>query len=67
MSPGLALAEDLRRVGVALLVVGIVAGFVEDRVATAAAALGAASGVALLLVGYWFHHREHTRSQECSS
>ena len=64
MNPGHALAEDLRRVGVALIVTGLVAGFLEDQV-TALTSIGASVvGVGLLIGAYWIHHREHRRSQE---
>jgi CBS-domain-containing membrane protein len=59
-----AVGEDLRRVGVALIVTGLVAGFLEDRVLPVTAAVSSAIGVVLLIVGYWAHHHGHTRSEE---
>lgn len=67
MKPINAVGEDLRRVGVALIVTGLVAGFLEDRVTPVTAAASSAIGVALLIVGYWAHHHGHARSKESGS
>lgn len=58
MRPGHALAEDLRKVGVALLVAGVVLGFLEEQVNTGAALYAAMVGVILSVAGYWLHYRE---------
>lgn len=58
MRPGQALAEDLRKVGVALLVAGAVLGFLEEQVSTGAALYAAFIGMLLGVAGYWLHDRE---------
>lgn len=63
MRPGDAAAEDARRVGVALIVTGLVAGLLEDRVAPVAAAGAAVLGIALLIGGYWMHRIERRRER----
>ena len=62
MRPVDAAAEDVRRVGVALIVAGLVAGVLEDRVPGLAAFGAVVLGIALLFGGYWLHRRE--RAQE---
>ena len=52
--PGDAVAEDARRVGVAVIVTGFVASLLEARVAPEVATLAAIFGITLLIVGYWY-------------
>jgi len=61
MRPVDAAAEDARRVGVALIVTGLVAGVLEDRVPGLAALGAAVLGIALLFGGYWLHRRERVQ------
>lgn len=62
MRPANALAEDLRRFGLILLVAGVVGGFLRSQVGHASAVYAAVVGVGLLIVGYWLHQREHQRA-----
>jgi hypothetical protein len=61
MKPLEALAEDLRRLGVAAIIAGLVGGFLEDNIPGVAAVMAAILGVLLLGVGYWAHHRTEKR------
>jgi len=60
LTPGNALAEDLRRFGLILLAAGIVGGLLQEDVGTAAGVYASSIGVLLTIVGYWLHHREAT-------
>lgn len=51
MSRRNALAEDLRRLGLALLIAAIVGGFLQDQVAAGVAYLGLVLGAALWIAG----------------
>jgi len=53
-----AFAEDLRRVGVAAIVAGLVGGFLQDQVPVFAAILAAILGGSACAAGYWWHRRE---------
>lgn len=57
MSPGNALAEDLRRFGLILLAAAVVGGFMRDQVGSTPAVYAAVIGAGLLFVGYWCHHK----------
>jgi len=59
MKPGNALAEDFRRVGVALIVAGLVGGFLQAHVPGIASIVAAILGAGLCSVGYWLHHKEY--------
>lgn len=61
MSPGEALAEDLRRVGIVLVAAGVVTGFLQGELGPGAAIYATVIGIALAIVGYWLHHREETQ------
>jgi len=61
MRPLEAAAEDLRRLGSAAIIAGLIGGFLEDSVPGAAAVMAAILGLALLGVGYWAHHRAEKR------
>ena len=56
--PGSAFAEDLRRVGVALIIAGLVGAFMREHVASGAAIVAALLGALLCGLGYWIHHKE---------
>lgn len=57
MKPLEAVAEDLRRLGVAAIIAGLVGGFLEDNVPGIAAMTAAALGFILNILGYWTHHQ----------
>lgn len=59
MRPLEALAEDLRRLGIALIIIGIVGAMIGDPVSLPAAAVAAAVGFALLGAQYWMCSRGH--------
>lgn len=61
MSPGEALAEDLRRVGIVLVAAGVVTGFLQGKLGTGPAIYATVMGVGLAIVGYWLHHREEAQ------
>ena len=61
MRPLEAVAEDLRRLGIAAIVTGLVGGFLEDNIPGIAAIMAAVLGVLLLGVGYWAHHKAEKR------
>lgn len=61
MTPADAVGEDLRRVGVALIIAGIVGGMLKDQVPPIVAGLSAIFGLALAGIGYWAHHRERQK------
>jgi len=56
-----AAAEDLRRLGVAAIIAGLVGGFLEDTVPAAAAIVAAVIGFTLTSLGYWAHHQAEKR------
>lgn len=58
MTPGHALAEDFRRIGVALIIAGIIGGFLQDDVSSVVSILASVLGIGLNLVGYWLHGKE---------
>jgi|GEM_PF-2681633 len=60
MKPLHAIAEDLRRVGVALIIAGLVGAFLQDTVPAIAALAGIVIGVLSNLMGYWLHSKEET-------
>ena len=57
MKPLEAMAEDLRRLGVAAIITGLVGGFLEDNVPSNAAITAAVLGILFLGAGYWAHHK----------
>ena len=57
MKPLEAAAEDLRRLGVAAIITGLVGGFLEDNVPSMAAVISAVLGILFLAAGYWAHHK----------
>lgn len=61
MKPLEAAAEDLRRLGVAAIIAGLVGGFLEDNVPGIAAMTAAALGFILNVLGYWAHHQAEKR------
>lgn len=60
MKPLHAIAEDLRRVGVALIIAGLVGSFLQDQVPALAALAGIVIGIVSNLVGYWLHSKEES-------
>jgi hypothetical protein len=58
MKAGHAIAEDLRRVGVAAIVAGVIGGFLQDQVPLLAAMLAVILGGGACATGYWRHSRE---------
>jgi uncharacterized membrane protein AbrB (regulator of aidB expression) len=58
MKAGYAFAEDLRRVGVAAIVAGVIGGFLQDQVPIPASWLATVLGVTACFVGYWLHDLE---------
>lgn len=55
MRPLHALAEDMRRIGIAALIAGLIGGFLQDKVPTGAAALTAILGALACVWGYTIH------------
>jgi len=58
MRAGNAIAEDLRRVGVAAIVTGVVGGFFQDQVPLLLAGLLVVFGGSSCVLGYRLHSRE---------
>mgnify|MGYP006449483261 CR=1 FL=1 len=56
-----ALAEDCRRVGVAGIITGLVGGFLQDEVPGTLGLLAVVLGLALNVLGYWFHRQAGRR------
>jgi uncharacterized membrane protein YfcA len=57
MDPKVALAEDLRRVGVAAIIAGIVGSFLQGQVDPGIGFVAILGGGLGLLSGYYVHHR----------
>lgn len=58
MSVNQAIAEDFRRIGVALIIAGFIGVFLQERVPVAAALIAIVVGVAANIFGYWRHSQE---------
>ena len=56
-----AIAEDFRRVGVAGIITGLVGSFLEDEIPGLLGLAAVVLGLALNVLGYWFHRRAETR------
>lgn len=56
MTPRVAVAEDLRRLGVALMVIALVADLLRDGWVTALAFVIAIAGLGLAFAGYYMLH-----------
>jgi hypothetical protein len=64
MNPKQAFAEDLRRVGVAAVITGIIGGFLQDQVPLAGAVVASVGGVTSLGFGYYVHKRDRQSEEE---
>lgn len=60
MKPLHAIAEDFRRVGVALIIAAIVGAFLQETVPAIVAISAAVAGAIANTVGYWLHGKEET-------
>lgn len=58
MTATCAIAEDLRRLGLALIIAAIVGAFLQDKVPAAVAVSAAVAGAIANIVGYWLHSKE---------
>jgi hypothetical protein len=53
-----AIAEDVRRLGLTLLITGLVVGFLQDKIGGWYSAGAVGLGFISVNVGYWLHDKE---------
>lgn len=58
MRAGEAIAEDLRRLGLTLVVTGLVVGFLQEKIGGWYSGSAVVLGFVFANVGYWLHRRE---------